>query len=123
MCQCTTKPISLELGQVTNMSQSLKQEQAEVLQDICSDSSPLQEARAIFSRQCVGMDERGNLLDIDEMDKDVCPKMLIRKDLVLGCSDRWDQHSLDEANDMIRRVPDYCDTEDKIERFINKHLQ
>lgn len=104
------------------MSQTIRNEQTEVLQDVCSDSSKLEETKAICSRDTVVMDERGNLRPSDEVSEDR-QRMLLRKQLVLGTCDEWNQHSLSEANDIIGSIPSHYDRRDEIVRFINKKLQ
>lgn len=103
------------------MSQALSAERAEVLQDVCNGSTKLEHTREICSRDEVVMDERGNLLPRENVTQNTI-LMQYRKDLVLGTSDRWDQHPLDEANEILEQVPESYEDPDKIESFINQQL-
>lgn len=98
------------------MSQSLEQERAKMLQDVCGDTTTLQHTKDIVSRNSVVMDSRGNLFLREAINGDGT-KMLYRKHLVLGTGD-WTQHSLEEANRIINKVPSSYESEEEIESFI-----
>jgi hypothetical protein len=98
------------------MSQSIEQERAKMLQDVCGDTTTLQHTKDIVSRNSVVMDSRGNLFLREAMNGDGT-KMLYRKHLVLGTGN-WPQHSLEEANRIINNVPQSYTEEEEIERFI-----
>jgi len=98
------------------MSQSIEQERAQMLQDVCGESTTLQHTKDIVSRNSVVMDSRGNLFLREKMNINGT-KMLYRKHLVLGTGN-WPQHSLEEANRIIDCVPESYTSEEKIERFI-----
>lgn len=100
------------------MSQSIEQERAKMLQDVCDDTTTLQHTKDIVSRNSVVMDSRGNLFLREAMNGSGTT-MLYRKHLVLGTGN-WPQHSLEEANHIIDRIPDSYTSEERIERFITE---
>lgn len=100
------------------MSESIEQERAKMLQDVCGESTTLQHTKDIVSRNSVVMDNRGNLFLRDEMNVDGT-KMLYRKHLVLGTGN-WPQHTLEEANSIIKCLPESYTSEEEIEMFITE---